>query len=180
MSWDTLHNNILKWSASRLTLLILITKTMEHWSLSYDTYSIEAIYSVFLYLFQAISDLYQRLNNTRGFTPALENVQCQYGVSAAVMDNITNFLQEQYNVEDRLQFLNSLPQYKTQIQGLNIHFVHIKPKNENNLRVIPILILHGWPSSVGEYYEFASFLSTNQDIPNVVFELIMPSIPGFG
>lgn len=79
---------------------------------------------------------------------------------------------------EREEFMNQYPQYKVNIQGLNIHFIHIKPVNASDLIVLPMLLLHGWPSSVREFYDIVPFLTNPREDRDFVFELIIPSIPG--
>lgn len=66
---------------------------------------------------------------------------------------------------------------------MNIHFLHANPTNNNESRpVIPVLLLHGWPGSVREFYELIPLLTNdyNNDDLDVSFEVIAPSLPGFG
>lgn len=64
---------------------------------------------------------------------------------------------------------------------LNIHFLHITPSGEfENKTVLPILLLHGWPGSIREFYELIPMLTTPNDESQFVFEVIVPSLPGFG
>jgi len=66
--------------------------------------------------------------------------------------------------------------------GLDIHFYHVKPQvtsNTANLRVLPLLILHGWPGSVVEFQKIIPMLTTPRPDRNFVFEVIAPSLPGF-
>ncbi|KAK9877265.1 hypothetical protein WA026_017656 [Henosepilachna vigintioctopunctata] len=66
------------------------------------------------------------------------------------------------------------------IQGLKIHFIHVKPQNiSKNIKVIPLLIVHGWPGSLREFYEIIPILTTPRHDRNFVFEVIAPHIPGF-
>lgn len=61
---------------------------------------------------------------------------------------------------------------------LKIHFLHAKPNNPEGKRVVPLLLLHGWPGSVREFYDFIPLLTNpNEDSP-VAFEVIAPSLPG--
>lgn len=80
---------------------------------------------------------------------------------------------------DRQDYLNSFTQFKTQIQGLNIHFIHVKPKVNKDTKVFPLLLLHGWPGSVREFYDIIPLLTTPSK-DNIAFEVIAPSLPGFG
>lgn len=68
--------------------------------------------------------------------------------------------------------------------GLNIHFYHVKParvpSDRRNLRILPLLISHGWPGSVVEFQKIIPMLTTPQPDRDYVFEVIAPSLPGFG
>lgn len=64
--------------------------------------------------------------------------------------------------------------------GLDIHFLHIKPKNSEGKRVLPLLLLHGWPGSIMEFYKIIPLLTTSKPEYDFVFEVIVPSLPGYG
>lgn len=64
---------------------------------------------------------------------------------------------------------------------MNIHFIHAKPDGKDLKKpVIPILLIHGWPGSVREFYEFIPMLINSANKLDVTFEVIAPSLPGFG
>lgn len=130
--------------------------------------------------FQVLTDLKQRLNNARPFVSPLEGIQQQYGMNTNLLKEIVEFWKTEYKWREREQFLNKYPQFKTNIQGLNIHFIHVKPKTTNNVKVLPLLLLHGWPGSVREFYEIIPKLTTPRKNQNFVFEVIVPSLPGYG
>lgn len=64
--------------------------------------------------------------------------------------------------------------------GLDIHFIRAKPSNVDEKRVLPLLILHGWPGSIIEFYKIIPLLTTPRPEHDFVFEVIAPSLPGFG
>jgi juvenile hormone epoxide hydrolase len=66
--------------------------------------------------------------------------------------------------------------------GLDIHFYHVKPHipTNRNLKVLPLLILHGWPGSVVEFQKIIPMLTTPRPDRDFVFEVIAPSLPGYG
>lgn len=66
---------------------------------------------------------------------------------------------------ERQIFLNQYPQYQVSVQGLNIVYIHVKPKlpENSNIKVLPLLLLHGWPGSVREFYEIIPLLTELQD-----------------
>ncbi|XP_049819562.1 juvenile hormone epoxide hydrolase isoform X2 [Aethina tumida] len=126
-----------------------------------------------------LNDLHLRLNITRLIATPLENSQTRYGYTGKALEDSLKFLRYEYNFQQQLDFLNSLPQFTTQIQGLQIHFVHVKPEI-TNVKVLPILLLHGWPSSVRSFYKMARRLSVLEEGRDFVFEVVVPSLPGFG
>lgn len=93
---------------------------------------------------------------------------------------IIDYWKNNYDWRKREKFLNKYPQYTTVIQGLNIHFIHVKPKNAKNLEVKPLLLLHGWPGSIREFYKVIPILTERKKDRNFVFEVVVPSLPGFG
>ncbi|PZC70942.1 hypothetical protein B5X24_HaOG214591 [Helicoverpa armigera] len=130
---------------------------------------------------EMIKDLRHRLKNHRKFTPPLEGVGFEYGFNTAQLDSWLNYWAEKYNFSEREAFLNKFPHYKTKIQGLDIHFIRVKPQQvPKDVEVIPLLMVHGWPGSVREFYEAIPMLTRQTPGYNFVFELIMPSIPGYG
>ncbi|GLV42699.1 Juvenile hormone epoxide hydrolase 2 [Carabus blaptoides fortunei] len=130
-----------------------------------------------------IQDLNQRLDNTRLAVPPLEGIHFQYGFNTDTLKKIITFWRKDYKWRDRETFLNKLPQFKTKIQGLDVHFIHVKPKITDPAvkRTIPLLLLHGWPGSVREFYSLIPLLTTKpQHGADFVFEVIVPSLPGYG
>lgn len=125
-----------------------------------------------------LDDLNRRLNNHRTFTPPLEGVQQQYGMNTKLLTEIVEFWKTKYNWAERQKFLNQYPQYKTNVQGLDIHYLHVKPSNTKGLKVVPLLILHGWPGSVREYYELIPLLTKPKEGRKFVFEVVLASLPG--
>lgn len=70
--------------------------------------------------------------------------------------------------------------YSVFIAGLDIHFIHTKPSNAEGKRVLPLLLVHGWPGSVMEFYKLIPLLTSPRPEHDFVFEVIAPSLPGFG
>jgi len=63
--------------------------------------------------------------------------------------------------------------------SLNIHYIHVKPKTTANTKVYPLILLHGWPGTVREFYDIIPLLTTPSK-DNIAFEVIAPSLPGYG
>ncbi|KAF5269508.1 hypothetical protein FQA39_LY08697 [Lamprigera yunnana] len=129
---------------------------------------------------EVVKDLKHRLEIDRPYTPPLENIQQQYGFNTNLLIEIVEYWKNDYNWRERETFLNQFPQFKTNIQGLDIHYIHVKPKVSSNVKVLPLLILHGWPGTVREFYKIIPHLTQERKARNFVFEVIAPSLPGYG
>ncbi|XP_073961188.1 juvenile hormone epoxide hydrolase-like isoform X1 [Choristoneura fumiferana] len=129
---------------------------------------------------QMVKDLKQRLENFRAPPPPLDGVAFNYGFNSALLDDWRRYWRDQYDFKAREQFLNKYPQYKTNIQGLDIHFIRVQPKVSPGVEVLPLLMMHGWPGSVAEFYEAIPLLTHQAPGQDFVFEVIVPSLPGFG
>lgn len=131
-------------------------------------------------IFKDLRDLQYRLDHARPFTPPLEEIQQQYGMNTNLLKEIVTFWRTKYNWKEREKLVfNKYPQYLTNIQGLDIHYIHVKPK-PTNLKVLPLLLLHGWPGSIREFFKAIPILTTPQKDRDFVFEVIVPSLPGYG
>ncbi|XP_047539163.1 juvenile hormone epoxide hydrolase-like [Vanessa atalanta] len=102
-----------------------------------------------------------------------------YGINYDVLGQIFAHWQFKYKYGSRVKYLNQYNHYITNVQGLDIHFMRIKPKNTENLKVVPLLLIHGWPSSVRDFYGIIPLLTSAKPEYNFVFEVIAPSLPGF-
>ena len=128
---------------------------------------------------EAIDDLRRRITATRW--PDKETVTDQsQGVPLATMKDLIRYWGTKYDWRQAEAKLNALPQFVTNIDDLNIHFIHVRSKHPNAL---PLLITHGWPGSVIEQLEIIDPLTNptayggrSED----AFDLVIPSIPGYG
>ena len=135
---------------------------------------------------QKLTDLKSRINSDLarlkdvGIQP-LENSAFEYGMNIDYLINtIAPYWLNEYNWKKQQKMLNLMPQFKTSIDGIDVHFAHVKPKKpKNNQKVLPILMVHGWPGSFVEFTKIIPMLTemSNEDF---VFEVIAPSIPGYG
>lgn len=130
----------------------------------------------------SINALRDKLNQSLTLHNPLEGMTHEYGISAFTVIDFVDYWRDEYMPKwsKRQELLNTVPHFQTQIQGLRIHFIHIKPSKVKGTIVIPMLLLHGWPGSVREFYDFFPLLTTPNDNSNYVFEVIAPSLPGFG
>ncbi|XP_026734017.1 juvenile hormone epoxide hydrolase-like [Trichoplusia ni] len=127
-----------------------------------------------------IQDLKQRLINRRRFTKPLEGIQSEYGMNTDYLNKVLTYWVEKYDFKKRAELLNKFPHYKTRIQGLDLHYIRVTPKVNKNIKVLPLLMLHGWPSSSKEFVKVIPTLTTPQDGYDFVFEVIAADLPGFG
>ncbi|EFN83233.1 juvenile hormone epoxide hydrolase 2 [Harpegnathos saltator] len=129
---------------------------------------------------EMLEDLKYRLKHTRDLTPPLQDVGFSYGTNTDVLRKFLDYWANDYDFRKREDYINQYPQFKTNVQGLDIHFLRVKPKNAAGKRVLPLLMLHGWPGSVIEFYKVIPMLTTARPERDFVFEVIAPSLPGFG
>jgi pimeloyl-ACP methyl ester carboxylesterase len=128
---------------------------------------------------EALVDLRSRINATRW--PDRETVPDEsQGVQLAAMQEIARYWATDYDWRKIEAKLNALPQFVTSIDGLDIHFIHVRSKHENAL---PLIVTHGWPGSVIEQLKIIDPL-TNPTAHGAsasdAFHLVIPSIPGYG
>ncbi|XP_045762718.1 juvenile hormone epoxide hydrolase-like [Maniola jurtina] len=129
---------------------------------------------------EMIRDLKERLKNHREVMPPLEDVGFEYGFNSKQLDPWVKYWAEEYKFQEREKFFNKFPQFKTNIQGLDIHFIRVKPQVPAGVTTVPLLLMHGWPGSVREFYEAIPLLTKKADGYDFVFEVIVPSLPGYG
>jgi pimeloyl-ACP methyl ester carboxylesterase len=121
----------------------------------------------------AIDDLRSRLRQTR-WTDEITRSNWQYGASLSYIKELADYWLNMFDwrkVEDEI---NQYPNYIAEVDGTKIHFLHIKGKGKKS---VPLIITHGWPGSFLEMNKLIIPLITN---PEFSFDLIIPSIPGFG
>ncbi len=128
---------------------------------------------------EALTDLRRRLAATRW--PDKETVaDTSQGVPLATMQDLARHWATDYDWRKCEATLNALPQFKTEIDGLDIHFLHVRSKHENAL---PLIVTHGWPGSIVEQLKIIDPL-TNPTAHGAsasdAFHLVIPSIPGYG
>ncbi|TCC90077.1 epoxide hydrolase [Pedobacter frigiditerrae] len=127
----------------------------------------------------ALADLKRRILATRW--PEKETVSDQsQGVPLATMKSLANYWVTKYDWRKMEAKLNTLPQFITTIDGLDIHFIHIRSKHKNAL---PIIITHGWPGSVIEQMKLIGPLTNPTAYGGKAedaFDVVIPSIPGYG
>ncbi|XP_047539262.1 juvenile hormone epoxide hydrolase-like isoform X1 [Vanessa atalanta] len=127
-----------------------------------------------------IKDLKDRLRDRHPLAPPLKGVAFEYGFNSKQLEGWLKYWAEEYSFKERENFFNNYPHFKTDIQGLSIHFVRVTPEVPPGVEVIPLLLLHGWPGSVREFYEAIPYLTSASRDRDFALELIIPSLPGYG
>ena len=127
---------------------------------------------------EAIDDLRQRLAATRW--PESETVaDGTQGVQLATMQELVRYWGTEYDFRRFEARLNAVPQFITEIDGLDIHFIHVRSPHENAL---PLIITHGWPGSVIEMLNVIGPLSdptAHGGEAEDAFDVVVPSMPGY-
>uniref|UniRef100_A0A0N5B6H0 Epoxide hydrolase n=1 Tax=Strongyloides papillosus TaxID=174720 RepID=A0A0N5B6H0_STREA len=132
-----------------------------------------------------LDDLKNRLINSRISHEVLEDANSfEYGFNSKTLHKIKDYWINKYDWKKYENILNSFPQFTTQIEGLNIHFIHVTPP-KTYTKVYPLLLVHGWPGNIFEFYKIIPLLSDpKKHFPeikdDIAFELVIPSIPGYG
>jgi pimeloyl-ACP methyl ester carboxylesterase len=128
---------------------------------------------------EALADLRRRISTTKW--PERETVEDpSQGVQLATISELARYWASDYDWRKIETKLNALPQFITEIDGLDIHFIHVRSKHENAL---PLIVTHGWPGSIIEQLKIVDPL-TNPTMHGAsasdAFDLVIPSIPGYG
>jgi pimeloyl-ACP methyl ester carboxylesterase len=128
---------------------------------------------------EQLVDLRRRINATR--FPERETVTDQsQGVQLATVQKLARYWATEYDWRKVEAKLNSYPNFITEIDGLDIHFIHVRSKHENAL---PLIVTHGWPGSVIEQLKIIDPLTNptaNGGSAADAFHMVVPSIPGYG
>jgi len=126
-----------------------------------------------------VADLRQRIASTRWPTKELVPDRSQ-GVQLATLQELARYWATEYDFGRLESRLNALPQFITQIDGVDIHFIHVRSRHENAL---PLIMTHGWPGSVIELLETIGPLTdptAHGGQAEDAFHLLLPSLPGYG
>jgi pimeloyl-ACP methyl ester carboxylesterase len=128
---------------------------------------------------EQLAELRGRLAATRWPAKELVTDRSQ-GVQLATIQDLARYWATDYDWRACEARLNALPQFMTEIDGVDIHFIHVKSPHENAL---PLIITHGWPGSVIELLEVVGPLTDPTAQGGRVqdaFDLVLPSLPGYG
>ena len=128
---------------------------------------------------EALVDLRRRIVATKW--PERETVaDAAQGVQLATMRELARYWQTDYDWRKVEARLNALPQFITEIDGLDIHFIHVRSEQENAL---PLIVTHGWPGSIIEQLKIIGPLTNptaHGGSASEAFDVVIPSLPGYG
>ena len=128
---------------------------------------------------ESIEDLRRRIGAARWPSKELVDDGSQ-GVQSKMLQELARYWGSDYDFGRLAVRLNALPQFKTEIDGLGVHFIHVRSQHENAL---PLIITHGWPGSVIELLEVVGPLTdptVHGGSAEDAFDLVLPSLPGYG
>jgi pimeloyl-ACP methyl ester carboxylesterase len=126
-----------------------------------------------------LTELRRRINATNW--PERETVtDASQGVQLATTQALARYWATEYDWRKIEAKLNALPQFLTEIDGLDIHFIHVRSKHENAL---PLIVTHGWPGSITEQMKIIDPLTNptaHGGNASDAFDVVIPSMPGYG
>jgi pimeloyl-ACP methyl ester carboxylesterase len=126
-----------------------------------------------------LTDLKDRLKRTR-WPDQPVGTGWDLGVPLDTMKDLVAHWQSGYDWRKEEKKLNDLPQFMTRIDGIDVHFVHVRSKHEDAL---PLILVHGWPGSFVEFQKMIGPLTdpvAHGGKPEDAFHVVCPSLPGFG
>lgn len=126
-----------------------------------------------------LDDLHRRLAATR-WPSEMPDVGWERGVPLGYLRELTDYWRTTYDWRAAEEQLNRFPQFVTEIDGVNVHFLHVRSPEPTAL---PLILTHGWPGSVAEFLDVIGPLTdpgAHGGDPADAFHLVIPSIPGYG
>ncbi|MGQ4808145.1 hypothetical protein NKDENANG_01512 [Candidatus Entotheonellaceae bacterium PAL068K] len=126
-----------------------------------------------------LTDLRERLARTR-WPGELPGTRWDYGSNLDYIGELVEYWRTGFDWRAQEKMLNALPHFRTQIEGLGIHFIHVRGQGPNPH---PLVITHGWPSTFFEMYKIIPRLTNPTRYggdPADVFDVVVPSMPGYG
>ncbi len=126
-----------------------------------------------------LEDLRDRLSRTR-WPDQVNDGNWSYGTDLAYLKELCAYWKDKYDWRAREAELNGFAQFKTEINGLDIHFIHVRSKEPNAL---PLIITHGWPGSIVEFLKIIDPLTdpvAHGGEAGDAFHVVCPSLPGYG
>jgi pimeloyl-ACP methyl ester carboxylesterase len=126
-----------------------------------------------------LDDLHERLARTR-WPDEAEQTGWTYGTNLSYLQELVQYWQHSYDWRAQEAQLNQFAQFRAQVDGQHIHFIHVRGKGPNPT---PLLLLHGWPDSFYRFHKIVPLLTDPASYggnPEDAFDVLVPSLPGFG
>lgn len=126
-----------------------------------------------------LTDLKERLAKTR-WPDEIEGAAWDYGVPLACLKELCEHWQTTFDWRKQEAELNAMPQFMTSLDGMDIHFIHVRSKHEH---ATPLILVHGWPGSIWEFHKIVPLLTdptAHGGKAEDAFHVVIPSLPGFG
>jgi pimeloyl-ACP methyl ester carboxylesterase len=126
-----------------------------------------------------LDDLQVRLESTR-WNAIIPDSDWKLGTSSAYLRDLVTHWQHSYDWRVQEATLNALPQFRTVLDDVDMHFIHMRGRGPEPM---PLLLLHGWPDSFNRFYKVIPTLidpAQNDGVMADSFDLVIPSLPGFG
>jgi pimeloyl-ACP methyl ester carboxylesterase len=126
-----------------------------------------------------LDDLQERLART-SWPDEAEGVDWNYGTPLNYMKELVNYWQHSYDWRTQEAKLNQFAQFRAEVDGQSIHFIHVRGKGPNPT---PLLLIHGWPDSFYRFHKIIPLLTDPESFGGNAedsFDVIVPSLPGFG
>ncbi len=127
---------------------------------------------------EILADLKRRLRDTR-WPDQLPGTTWEYGTDIGYLKELVGYWMGGFDWRKQEAMLNQFPQFKTQVDGVDLHYVHVRGKGPNPA---PLLLTHGWPGSFFEMYKVIGPLTDPAAYggdPADSFDVVVPSLPGF-
>jgi pimeloyl-ACP methyl ester carboxylesterase len=128
---------------------------------------------------EVLKDLRARLARTR-WPDEVDDADWDYGTNLAYLRSLCAYWLDEFDWRAQERMLNELPNFRAEVDGVEIHFVHVPGRGVDPL---PLVITHGWPSTFFEVLKLVPLLTaatTNEGEPEESFDVVIPSLPGFG
>lgn len=122
-----------------------------------------------------LDDLQKRLAITR-FPTGIQGAGWEYGTNPNYLEELCRYWRHDFDWRNQEGYLNSFKHFHAEVDGMGLHFIHEKGKGDNP---IPLLLVHGWPDTFARFLKVIPLL-TNPDESDLSFDVIVPSLPGFG
>ncbi len=127
-----------------------------------------------------LHNLRARLRQTR-WPDQIAGSDWDYGTDTKALRPLIDYWSDGYDWRAREAIINTVPQFTAEIDGVTLHFVHVhaEPRTDE-VPAIPLLLLHGWPGSFLQMLPLLPLLTTLDDKHAPVFDVVIPSLPGYG